>query len=106
MAASRDQYDRIRKSGIDINSLDSHKQVIFDSLEDLQKSLEEYVGSSGRYMPFTRNVRIKFQTDSFKDVNIIDTPGVNDPVVSREQRTRDELGKCDIYRITCWAVYE
>lgn len=96
MAASKDQYDRIRKSGIDINSLDSHKQVIFDSLEDLQKSLEEYVGSSGKYMPFTRNVKIKFQTDSFKDVNIIDTPGVNDPVVSREQRTRDELGKCDV----------
>ncbi len=45
MAASKDQCDRIRKSGIDINSLDSHKQVIFDSLEDLQKSLEEYVGS-------------------------------------------------------------
>ncbi|WP_281651573.1 dynamin family protein [Helicobacter bilis] len=96
MAASRDQYDRIRKSGIDINSLDSHKQVIFDNLEALQKSLEEYVGSSGKYMPFTRNVKIKFQTDSFKDVNIIDTPGVNDPVVSREQRTRDELGKCDV----------
>lgn len=96
MAASKDQYERIRKSGVDINSLDSHKQVIFDSLEDLQKSLEEYVGYSGRYMPFTRNVRIKFQTDSFKDVNIIDTPGVNDPVVSREQRTRDELGKCDV----------
>lgn len=96
MAASKDQYDRIRKSGIDINSLDSHKQVIFDSLEDLQKSLGEYVGSSGKYMPFTRNVKIKFQTDSFKDVNIIDTPGVNDPVVSREQRTRDELGKCDV----------
>ncbi len=51
---------------------------------------------SGRYMPFTRNVRIEFQTDSFKDVNIIDTPGVKDPVVSREQRTRDELGKCDV----------
>ena len=29
-----------------------------------------------------------------KDIQIVDTPGVNDPVLSREQRTRDFLREC------------
>ena len=31
-----------------------------------------------------------------KDIEIIDTPGIEDPVVSREQRTKDLLRICDV----------
>lgn len=95
LAASKDQYDRIIKSGLDIKGLDN-KIINFSSLESLQKELVDFVGSNGKYMPFTKSVKIKFPLESLKDVNIVDTPGINDPVVSREQRTKDELGKCDV----------
>lgn len=95
LAASKDQYDRIMKSGLDVKGLDN-KIINFSSLESLQKELVDFVGSNGKYMPFTKSVKIKFPLESLKDVNIVDTPGINDPVVSREQRTKDELGKCDV----------
>ena len=95
LAASKDQYERILKSGIDAKGL-NNKVINFSSLDSLQKELVDFVGSSGKYMPFTKSVKIKFPLESLKDVNIVDTPGVNDPVVSREQRTKDELGKCDV----------
>lgn len=95
LAASKDQYDRIMKSGLDVKSL-NNKIINFSSLESLQKELVDFVGSNGKYMPFTKSVKIKFPLESLKDVNIVDTPGINDPVVSREQRTKDELGKCDV----------
>ncbi len=95
-ASSKDQYTRIKDSNIDTSSLETIKTIPFDNLEHLQKELANYVGSEGKYMPFTKSVKIKFPLDSLKDVNIIDTPGVNDPVVSREQRTRDALGQCDV----------
>ncbi|MEI0749000.1 dynamin family protein [Brachyspira pulli] len=95
LAASKDQYERIMRSGLDAKGLNN--QVInFESLDTLQKELVDFVGSNGKYMPFTKSVKIKFPLESLKDVNIVDTPGVNDPVVSREQRTKDELGKCDV----------
>ena len=95
-AASADQYERMKKSSVDIKSLEKEAIVEFNSLDDLGKKLDRYVGSSGDLMPFTKSVTIGFPLESLKEVNIIDTPGVNDPVKSRETRTLDELNKCDV----------
>ncbi|WP_293651982.1 dynamin family protein [uncultured Campylobacter sp.] len=95
-AASADQYERMKKSSVDIKSLEKEAIVEFNSLNDLSKKLDRYVGSSGDLMPFTKSVTIGFPLESLKEVNIIDTPGVNDPVKSREARTLDELNKCDV----------
>ena len=47
-------------------------------------------------MPFTKSVHIRIPQESLKNIQIVDTPGVNDPVVSREERTRDLLKFCDV----------
>ncbi|PAF44910.1 dynamin family protein [Helicobacter sp. 11S02629-2] len=94
-AACKDQSDRIKTSSINVEGLES-KNIKLDNLQELQESLFDFVGSSGKYMPFTKSVNIKFRLDSLKDVLVIDTPGLNDPVASREQRTKEELGKCDV----------
>ncbi|HFU75955.1 MAG TPA: hypothetical protein ENK66_06885 [Arcobacter sp.] len=47
-------------------------------------------------MPFTKSVHIKIPQENLKNIQIVDTPGVNDPVVSREERTRELLKFCDV----------
>lgn len=95
LAASKDQYARIQSCGINTADLQA-KEITFDSLEILQSQLEDYVGADGRYMPLTKSVKISLPLESLQNVEIIDTPGVNDPVVSREERTRKILKECDV----------
>lgn len=96
LSASYDQYQRIKQSGIDSKSLGDSKVVPFNSIDYLAKDLAEYVGSSGKYMPFTKSVHIRIPQENLKNIQIVDTPGVNDPVVSREERTRELLKFCDV----------
>lgn len=95
LAASKDQYTRIQSCGINTADLQA-KEITFDSLEILQSQLEDYVGADGRYMPLTKSVKISLPLESLQNVEIIDTPGVNDPVISREERTRKILKECDV----------
>lgn len=56
----------------------------------------DYVGVGGNYMPLTKSVDIFLPLDSLRNVRIIDTPGLNDPVQSREERTTALLKNCDV----------
>lgn len=66
----------------------------FSDIMDLQNILENYVGAKGQYTPIVKCLTIKLHDERLKDIEIVDTPGVNDPVVSREQRTREFLRSC------------
>ncbi len=54
------------------------------------------MGANGKYMPYTKAVQISLNSPNLKDLEIIDTPGVNDPIVSREARTKALLKECDV----------
>ncbi len=47
-------------------------------------------------MPYTKAVQIYLNNPNLKDLEVIDTPGVNDPIVSREERTKALLKDCDV----------
>lgn len=66
----------------------------FFDLDDLQNVLEQYVGANGEYTSVVKSLYIKMNDDRLKGLRIVDTPGVNDPVVSRENRTRTFLHSC------------
>lgn len=53
------------------------------------------MGSSGKFMPFTKSITLHLDNEFLKDVQIIDTPGLNDPVPSRSARTNEILRECD-----------
>ena len=81
----------------DVSSLGESKLLnLTDDLSALQGQLEEYVGADGPYMPFTKSVNIRLPQENLKDIEIVDTPGINDPVQSREIRTREHLDRCDV----------
>jgi len=66
----------------------------FSGLRDLQNVLEKYVGAKGEYTSVVKSLHIKMKDDRLKGLRIVDTPGVNDPVQSREYRTRVFLQSC------------
>lgn len=67
-----------------------------DSIDALKNRLEDYVGVNGKYMPIVKYIEIFLNIEAIKDFDIVDTPGLNDPVISRGQLTRAFLGKCDV----------
>ncbi len=95
LTVSHDQYERMKKSGL-INPKDLETHIQADSLEELNQKLYQFVGKEGKFMPYTKAVQISLNSPNLKDLEIIDTPGVNDPIVSREERTKALLKECDV----------
>lgn len=93
---SYDQYERIDKSKIDLIELQEFKNIEASNMDILNEKLLDFVGVDGKYMPFTKSVTIKLNNENLKDIEIIDTPGINDPISSREARTEDLLQECDV----------
>ncbi len=95
LVSSHDQYEKMKKSGsLNTENLDSRIQA--NSLEELNQKLYQFVGANGKFMPYTKAVQISLNNPNLKDLEIIDTPGVNDPIVSREERTKALLKECDV----------
>lgn len=68
----------------------------FQSYDELVNFLNDYVGENGKYTPVVRSVVIYMNREEFRDISIVDTPGLNDPVPSRTQRTKGFIEVCDI----------
>ncbi|RVZ63810.1 dynamin family protein [Helicobacter pylori] len=95
LVSSHDQYEKMKKSGLlNTETLDSCIQA--NSLEELNQKLLQFVGANGRYMPYTKAVQISLNNPNLKDLEVIDTPGVNDPIISREERTKALLKDCHV----------
>jgi hypothetical protein len=96
LAAAHDQWQSIRSSNVDFKSLDALGRLQAPDVQSLAAQLLEYVGVGGNYMPLTKSVDIFLPLDSLRNVRIVDTPGLNDPVQSREERTTALLKSCDV----------
>ena len=66
-------------------------------------NLIEYVGADGKYISITKSVTIYYPKEYLKGVEIVDTPGFNDPIVSREERTKAFLKKADVVLLMLYA---
>ena len=71
--------------------------------EDSFDHLIEYVGADGKFVSITKSVTIYYPKEYLKGVEIVDTPGFNDPVVSREERTKEFLKKADVVIMMLYA---
>ncbi len=95
LVSSHDQYGKMKKSGL-INTETKDSRIQANSLQDLNQKLLQFVGANGKYMPCTKAVQISLNNPNLKDLEVIDTPGVNDPIASREERTKALLKDCDV----------
>ncbi len=71
--------------------------------EDSFENLIEYVGADGKFISITKAVKIFYPKEYLKGVEIVDTPGFNDPIVSREERTKEFLKRADVVLLMLYA---
>ena len=95
--AAKDLVSRASKLG---NTLDS---LLGKTQEDDLSNLIQYVGADGKYVSITKAVTIYYPKEYLKGVEIVDTPGFNDPIVSREERTKEFLKKADVVLMMLYA---
>lgn len=115
MQASRDENDAA--NSLDESKIKAAKELVFKASklgsslnnylgktqEDSFKNLIEYVGADGKYVSITKSVTIYYPHDYLKGVEVVDTPGFNDPIVSREERTKEFLKKADVVIMMLYA---
>ena len=95
--AAQELVNKAGKIGGNLNALLGTKQ------KDKFENLIEYVGADGKYIAITKSVRLEYPLDYLKGVEIVDTPGFNDPIVSREERTKEFLKKADVVVMLLYA---
>lgn len=94
LSGAHSQYESIKKSTVQRKTKPEILEI--DSVKDIAGKLETYVGAGGKYTPFTSKVLLKLPIDTLKDVCVVDTPGFNDPVPSRDESARKSLKSCDV----------
>ena len=95
--AAKELVEKSSKLGDDLESYLGKTQ------EDSFNNLEKYVGADGKYISITKSVTIYYPKEYLKGVEIVDTPGFNDPIVSREERTKAFLKKADVVLLMLYA---
>lgn len=58
--------------------------------------LIKYVAANGEYCGLVKSVTMKIDNEILRGITIIDTPGFNDPVVTRGETTRKFLTDCHV----------
>lgn len=64
---------------------------------------EEYVGADGKYTPIVKMLTVKTPNDILKEAVVVDTPGFNDPVESRNEIAFDFIEKADVIILFLYA---
>lgn len=95
--AAKELVDKSHLLGRDINT------YLGKTKEDTFENLIEYVGADGKYVSITKSVTIFYPKEYLKGVEIVDTPGFNDPIVSREEKTKEFLKRADTVVLMLYA---
>ena len=66
----------------------------YDTKGYLQK-LNDYVGADGKFTSIVKYTEIQINNKMLEGIEIVDTPGLNDPISSRNRTTREFLIECD-----------
>ena len=93
LSGAWEQYQMISKSAEPRKT--GSETFSVSSVSEISGRLEDYVGSEGKYMPFTSKVSIALPLEGLRGIAVVDTPGFNDPVPSRDERARLALRDCD-----------
>ena len=96
--SARELVEMVKNNGIDADLLlEKGKETKeFDEYDELLSGLNDYVGEDGKYTPVVKSVILYLNKEEFKGISIVDTPGLNDPIVSRTIRTKEFMEVCDV----------
>lgn len=96
--AAKEILENAEKNGIDVDDLIAKGKIEIqeESGEKIDSKLESYVGANGKYTPLVHHVELFVNDEMMRGYEIVDTPGTNDPIVSRGKMTMDSLAKTSV----------
>lgn len=97
-ASARELVQMARENGLDVprQLQKGTERVAFSAYGELVSQLNDFVGVNGRYTPLVKSVVLYLHNEQFQGLSIVDTPGLNDPIVSRTVRTAEFMEVCDV----------
>lgn len=95
LKGSHEIYENFQEKGLSRDLLGEKRTIKITDKKNILEDLKEYVGSKGKYTPLVKMTTLYINDKRIKDYIIVDTPGTNDPIISRGQKTKEFLGKCD-----------
>lgn len=88
---------------VKVNNIDPYEyiknkneKIKFNSHEDLIGELNNYIGEDGKLTPLVKSVKLYMNKEELKEISIVDTPGLNDPIASRTDKTKQFIEMCDV----------
>lgn len=99
LRASHELVEKVRQQGLNVDLYLGTSQRLegFGSdAGEIAAALHDYVGAGGRFTAITKMSALYVNDERLKDLEVYDTPGFNDPVISRGQQTRQFLKQCDV----------
>ncbi|RXJ65708.1 ATP-binding protein [Halarcobacter ebronensis] len=111
---NKEEWERIEQSAKEIESIkefvEETKSIFKDELTEIikEESLTENVDvnnlaaytsaeASGKKCNLVKYVELKSELNFLSDgIEIVDTPGLDDPVIQREEITKEYLAQCDL----------
>ncbi len=95
LKAGRELVQMVQDQSI-LEKVGTEEHLEMPSEDALMNSLKAFVGADGKYTPIVNYVELMLPNEQLKDLTIIDTPGLNDPITSRTIKTKDFLSECDV----------
>lgn len=74
----------------------SEQEFLAKDIDELLDKLNQYVGDNGQHTALVKMTHLYLPREELRGYEVVDTPGMNDPVQSRTQKTRDYMGECDV----------
>lgn len=94
LKACRELLNMSRNNGIDVEAELGTEHVIKSS--NFKEELNQYIGAQGRYTSIVKHVELQIDNPFLEGIEIVDTPGLNDPILSRGETTKNFLRECDV----------
>ncbi len=102
LKASHELVEQTKKQNIAVKEHLGKKDCLPVSMNDLNQKLREHVGAEGSLTPLVKSVTIRC-SQGIPDLDIVDTPGINDPILSRSRQANNLLGQCDAVLLLSYA---
>lgn len=90
--AAKEILDEIEKSPEAVEAIAEGKESVSITIDQLS----DYVAVGGKLSGIAKRVTIYYNDKALQGITIVDTPGFNDPIVSRGEATKNELSKCHV----------
>lgn len=97
--AARELVQQARKehgSGITSLLIRGKAELHAANTNELLGRINDYVGAEGRFTPLVESSELALPLPELDGVEIVDTPGMNDPVASRTLKTKNYMAQCDV----------